>query len=89
MRRGIWCPYFYYAPFPARGLVKIAHIAEISPSRRLAAGLLEAYMELLGIDDPTRVMSYFDCLRRNAIKGHSLKGNLHPVKDGLDKVSTD
>jgi hypothetical protein len=33
-------------------------------------GLLEAYMELLVIDDPTRVTAYFDCLRRNAIKGH-------------------
>jgi hypothetical protein len=33
-------------------------------------GLLEAYMELLGISDPTQVVAYFDCLRRKALKGH-------------------
>jgi hypothetical protein len=33
-------------------------------------GLIEAYMDLLGISDPTRVTAYFDCLRRKALKGH-------------------
>jgi hypothetical protein len=33
-------------------------------------GLIEAYMELLGISNPTRVAAYFDCLRRTALKGH-------------------
>jgi hypothetical protein len=33
-------------------------------------GLIEAYMELLGISDPIRVVAYFDCLRRTALKGH-------------------
>jgi hypothetical protein len=33
-------------------------------------GLIESYMELLGITDPARVTAYFDCLRRKALKGH-------------------
>jgi hypothetical protein len=33
-------------------------------------GLIESYMELLGITDRTRVIAYFDCLRRKALKGH-------------------
>jgi hypothetical protein len=33
-------------------------------------GLIEAYMELLGIDDPSRVAAYLDCLRKKALKGH-------------------
>jgi hypothetical protein len=33
-------------------------------------GLIEAYLELLGISDRTRIMAYFDCLRRKVIKGH-------------------
>jgi hypothetical protein len=33
-------------------------------------GLLEAYMELLGINNSARVVAYFDCLRRKELKGH-------------------
>jgi hypothetical protein len=33
-------------------------------------GLIESYMELLGITDPSQVTAYFDCLRRKALKGH-------------------
>jgi hypothetical protein len=33
-------------------------------------GLIESYMELLAITDPARVIAYFDCLRRKALKGH-------------------
>jgi hypothetical protein len=33
-------------------------------------GLIESYRELLAITDPTRVIAYFDCLRRRALKGH-------------------
>jgi hypothetical protein len=33
-------------------------------------GLIEAYMELLSINDPTRVAAYIECLRRKALKGH-------------------
>jgi hypothetical protein len=33
-------------------------------------GLLESYGELIGIDDPTKVGPYLDCLRRGRIKGH-------------------
>jgi hypothetical protein len=33
-------------------------------------GLVQAYMELLGITDPSQVVAYFDCLRKKTIKGH-------------------
>jgi hypothetical protein len=33
-------------------------------------GLVQAYMEVLGISDATRVIAYFDCLRKKAIRGH-------------------
>jgi hypothetical protein len=33
-------------------------------------GLIQAYMEVLGISDATRVIAYFDCLRKKAIRGH-------------------
>jgi hypothetical protein len=33
-------------------------------------GLIESYMDLLAITDPARVIAYFNCLRRKALKGH-------------------
>jgi hypothetical protein len=33
-------------------------------------GLIEAYMQLLGINDSNRVAAYLDCLRKKALKGH-------------------
>jgi len=33
-------------------------------------GLIEAYLELLGINDSSRVPAYLDCLRKKALKGH-------------------
>jgi hypothetical protein len=33
-------------------------------------GLVESYSELLGLDDPGKVVAYLDCLRKKELKGH-------------------
>jgi hypothetical protein len=33
-------------------------------------GMLECYLEMLGIEEPSRVLAYFDCLRKEQLRGH-------------------